>query len=33
VVLRPTLAKHVAVSRGLMDKEKASLNGGVAVGA
>jgi OFA family oxalate/formate antiporter-like MFS transporter len=33
VVLRPTLAKHVAVSRGLMEKEKASLAGGVAVGA
>jgi OFA family oxalate/formate antiporter-like MFS transporter len=27
VVLRPTLAKHVAYSRGLMDKEKASLGG------
>ena len=27
VVLRPTLAKHVAHSKGLMDKEKAALGG------
>jgi OFA family oxalate/formate antiporter-like MFS transporter len=33
VVLRPVLARHVAVSRGLMDKEKAAMAGGMPVGA
>jgi OFA family oxalate/formate antiporter-like MFS transporter len=33
VVLRPTLAKHVAYSRGLLDKEKGSDKDAMPVGA
>jgi MFS family permease len=33
VVLRPVLARHIAVSRGLMDKERAAMAGGMPVGA